>query len=82
MITNIKALFCACGAIRRGSACAYCHSRDAVSPEQLAHERAEAIITSFRGAPTTFTCDTCEIAAECALAFDAYNTNGDCLAEK
>ena len=29
-----------------------------------------------------FTCDDCSHAALCVLAFDSYNTNGDCLLEK
>ncbi len=29
-----------------------------------------------------FTCDRCAAANECDYAFDPYNTNGDCLAEK
>jgi MoaA/NifB/PqqE/SkfB family radical SAM enzyme len=28
------------------------------------------------------TCDKCEGKAACRLAYDAYNTNGDCLLEK
>lgn len=30
----------------------------------------------------TFTCDHCRSVHKCALAFDEYNTDGDCLAEK
>jgi hypothetical protein len=29
-----------------------------------------------------FTCDKCKAAPNCEWAFDDYNTNGDCLAEK
>jgi MoaA/NifB/PqqE/SkfB family radical SAM enzyme len=29
-----------------------------------------------------FTCDDCPRKHECQWAFDAYNTNGDCLADK
>lgn len=29
-----------------------------------------------------FTCDDCSGAPDCDYAFDGYNTNGDCLAEK
>ena len=29
-----------------------------------------------------FTCDTCTQASICCLAFDLYNTDGDCLMEK
>lgn len=31
---------------------------------------------------TEFTCDTCPARYKCTLAFDPYNTDGDCLAEK
>lgn len=30
----------------------------------------------------SFTCDDCPAKLSCNYAFDAYNTNGDCLAEK
>ena len=30
----------------------------------------------------SFTCDDCPVKLTCDYAFDAYNTNGDCLAEK
>jgi hypothetical protein len=30
----------------------------------------------------SFTCDTCLDNDTCAYSFDAYNTNGDCLAIK
>lgn len=29
-----------------------------------------------------FTCDDCPSRYRCALSFDPYNTDGDCLAEK
>lgn len=29
-----------------------------------------------------FTCDDCPARHKCELAFDPYNTDGDCLAEK
>jgi hypothetical protein len=29
-----------------------------------------------------FSCDHCSAAKTCEYAFDPYNTNGDCLAEK
>lgn len=29
-----------------------------------------------------FTCDNCEDAYDCMYAFDPYNTDGDCLADK
>lgn len=30
----------------------------------------------------TFTCDGCGFVSKCVFAWDAYNTDGDCLAEK
>lgn len=32
--------------------------------------------------PIVFTCDSCERAPVCKLAFDPYNTDGDCLWDK
>lgn len=32
--------------------------------------------------PAKFTCDDCKIANICTLAFDGYNTDGDCLYDK
>lgn len=32
--------------------------------------------------PEGFTCDGCELASRCPYAFDAYNTDDDCLLEK
>jgi len=32
--------------------------------------------------PERFTCDDCAAALTCEYAFDDYNTQGDCLAEK
>lgn len=29
-----------------------------------------------------FTCDTCRFVSKCVFAFDLYNTDGACLAEK
>lgn len=29
-----------------------------------------------------YTCFDCQLWKECEFAFDGYNTNGDCLAEK
>lgn len=29
-----------------------------------------------------FTCNKCPAADDCAFAWDLYNTNGDCLADK
>ena len=51
---------------------------------ELAEERKSVRTSDARGsAPdTSFTCDECRDAPICVLAFDPYNTNGDCLAEK
>lgn len=32
--------------------------------------------------PIVFTCDGCHHRTYCRYAFDAYNTDGDCLADK
>ncbi len=53
------------------------------SGEELSTLRAEAL---RRDGPTygfsSYTCDQCPCAPTCAFAFDAYNTDGDCLMEK
>lgn len=36
----------------------------------------------FSIGPGEFTCDNCVACKTCEFAFDAYNTDGDCLAEK
>lgn len=52
----------------------------------LAKERRSArqdLLQHFEpGEPIAFTCDECPHARACKLAFDLYNTDGDCLAEK
>ncbi len=51
-------------------------------------ERATSVIDGYDhdlwgpGAVAEFTCDHCWRAPECVLAFDLYNTGGDCLASK
>lgn len=63
-------------------------TRDEVSGEVLAQEREKAVVflsnthSSLFSFDTVFTCDSCPTAPTCRLAFDGYNTNGDCLAEK
>lgn len=44
--------------------------------------RVKAIADQSLPAETVFTCDGCEQAPTCRFVFDAYNTNGDCLAAK
>jgi len=58
--------------------------RDPVTTETLKAERAEAVALAGRVGVqfTIFTCDVCPRAARCNLAFDLYNTDGDCLASK
>lgn len=60
----------------------------------LARRKAEAIAldrefsSAFPGfdpgayTPPAFTCESCASRFECDLAFDLYNTDGDCLASK
>ena len=59
------------------------------TPEEIASERADAVGFLTRDHPEVaphvaqgFTCDGCARVAVCGLAFDAYNTGGDCLWEK
>lgn len=67
--------------------------RRPVSAEELAAERRRSLKLWPRSEfnvwdwPTPaenvkFTCDECAHAPSCALAFDHYNTGGDCLASK
>jgi hypothetical protein len=53
-----------------------------LTPEQLADYRVDQIKRNDDGPSTVFTCDGCSQAPTCTLAFDAYNTNGDCLLDK
>lgn len=48
-------------------------------PADVAAFRAE-IVEDF--CIEEFTCDECGAAPTCPYAFDPYNTDGDCLAEK
>jgi len=54
------------------------------SEADLAHRRDETIgrLREIGVRPTGFTCDECPSRYCCDLAFDAYNTDGDCLADK
>lgn len=70
-----------CGQLRGGdNKCGCGTRRDTLTPEQLARHRANAVQLVSTG--TVFTCDTCDHAPRCLYAFDAYNTDGDCLASK
>jgi hypothetical protein len=58
--------------------------KEALTPEALSDER-ERLVLMYAGEGiniTKFTCDDCAARFACLLAFDAYNTDGDCLAEK
>lgn len=55
----------------------------------MSEQRADLVQLRARGAAyfdapeaVVFTCDNCDAAPECEFAFDPYNTDGDCLAEK
>lgn len=50
--------------------------------EQLAAYRASVIASHVEFGIDAFTCDDCPARYTCKLAFDPYNTDGDCLAEK
>lgn len=49
--------------------------------EETAAMRA-ACIADYGVGEIEFSCDTCAAKNTCEYAFDQYNTNGDCLAEK
>jgi len=58
---------------------------DILSPEDLVKDRAAAARfyrDNCQGVEPAFTCDDCWMPRACSLAFDSYNTNGDCLLEK
>lgn len=59
-------------------------TKDPLSPADLADERERMVrIYAAEGIEiSSFTCDECSARFKCVLAFDAYNTDGDCLAEK
>lgn len=61
-------------------------TRPAVPVERLAAEREAAVKFMVDECgykpPIVFTCDGCSFAPRCTLAFDPYNTNGDCLYDK
>ena len=50
--------------------------------EQLAEFRENGLSIIQKWDSNQFTCDTCELKRNCQLVFDAYNTDGDCLAMK
>jgi lysozyme family protein len=63
--------------------------REPVTAEFLAKERKRSLeifaqynTDGEESEITEFTCDGCGHAPCCSLAFDHYNTNGDCLASK
>lgn len=54
-------------------------------PEELVRLRGAGVTELIRrGYSETekFTCDTCRFAGRCCVAFDAYNVDGDCLADR
>jgi len=53
-----------------------------MTPAQLARARDNAVQLMLVPVDTVFTCDGCSHAPLCEYAFDAYNTDGDCLASK
>lgn len=55
----------------------------ALTPEELQQTRLEAVSAwPWDAPPEKYTCDECALALRCSLAFDSYNTDGDCLYEK
>lgn len=56
-----------------------------LSPEQVKEDRAQQVAVHFPGEDPTkvvLFCDECRDNNVCIYAFDGYNTDGDCLAEK
>lgn len=54
-----------------------------LTEEELAELRESAVkFCNEHGYSDNFTCDRCDARFTCTLAYDAYNTDGDCLAEK
>lgn len=53
-----------------------------LTEEEAAALRADALLEVAEYGYTTMTCDDCSSRLKCALAFDPYNTDGDCLASK
>jgi len=59
--------------------------KEPLTLEQLAAYRkaqVEQVAKVLKNVPEKFTRDGCGLAGVCTLAFDAYNTNGDCLYDK
>lgn len=55
------------------------------TPAQISKLRAESKVhldIIYGHIVDVFTCDDCTAAQTCSLAFDGYNTNGDCLLSK
>jgi len=59
--------------------------KEPLTQEQLSTFRKEQVERAgqvLKTAPDKFTCDGCGLASVCTLAFDSYNTDGDCLYDK
>lgn len=56
----------------------------ALTPDELAAYRKKMVELGdeLGHSPWDYTCDRCSRAAICKLAFDGYNTDGDCLYSK
>jgi hypothetical protein len=53
-----------------------------LSSTELANLKQATIDETFTEMDPGFTCDSCRHRPICVYVYDAYNTNGDCLAEK
>jgi hypothetical protein len=53
-----------------------------LTEEQVAEERRRLTLLNGHPEDVVYSCDSCGGRNDCAYAFDGYNTNGDCLAEK
>jgi hypothetical protein len=64
---------------------ASCGTPVSIDPEYFRHVHSREPITCKKckaRASKKFTCNSCGVALTCKYAWDDYNTNGDCLAEK
>jgi hypothetical protein len=50
------------------------------TPQLVLHDKSRAVYESRNA--DKYTCFDCAMAGQCEYAYDAYNTNGDCLAIK
>lgn len=69
--------------LARGYRCMECHESfiDHANDEEIDKEFT-AFVQKVDAATHNRTCNNCRRASECPFAWDLYNVNGDCLADK